>query len=187
MDIIRDILEEDTAECEIEGIGTVRASWNLGLIEGGTAYNNVADHCSLWFDRRLVPGETQNQVKEQLGRIIDKHRRDSVRITAEIARPDWNWEPIRERGLLPALTDLNSGIVESIRESHMKVEKQPPPVFFTDGYQEMDFLVNDLGIESIQYGPGDSSLCHTVNERLSISDLSACTEVFTDLIHRICG
>ncbi len=187
MDIVRDILSEDLNECEIEGIGRVKASWNLGKIEGGSAYNNVADSCSLWFDRRLVPGETQDNVKEQVGRIIEKYRRDSVHITAEIARPDWDWEPIRERGLLPALTDRSSGIVESMRESHMKVENRDPLVFFTDGYQEMDFLVNDLGIESIQYGPGDSSLCHTDNERLSISDLSTCTEVFTDLILRICG
>jgi acetylornithine deacetylase/succinyl-diaminopimelate desuccinylase-like protein len=69
----------------------------------------------------------------------------------------------------------------------VKVKKQEPTVFFTDGYQEMDFLVNDLGIESVQYGPGNSSLCHTDNEKLSIPELSACTEVFTDLIHRICG
>jgi len=187
MDIARDIFEEEPPECEIEGIGTVRASWNLGRIEGGDAYNIVADSCSLWFDRRLVPGETQEQVKAQVSRIIDKYRAESVRVDAEIARPDWNWEPIRERGLLPALTDRDSRIVDCMKKSHLKVEKQEPPVFFTDGYQEMDFLVNDLGIESIQYGPGDSSLCHTDNEKLSISDLSTCTEVYTDLIRRICG
>jgi len=187
MDIVRDILSEDLTECEIENIGTVKASWNLGKIEGGSAYNNVADSCSLWFDRRLVPGETQDQVKEQVSRIINNYRTESVQVTAEIARPDWNWEPIRERGLLPALTKSSSRIVDYMKKSHLKVENQGPLVFFTDGYQEMDFLVNDLGIESIQYGPGDSSLCHTVNEKLSISDLSRCTEVYMDLILSVCG
>ncbi len=187
MDIARDILNQELPECEIEGIGKVQASWNLGRIEGGDAYNIVADRCSLWFDRRLVPGETQEQVREQVGKIINTYKTDSVRVSAEIARPDWNWDPIKERGLLPALTDRGSRIVDYMKLSHVKVVNQEPLVFFTDGYQEMDFLVNDLGIETIQYGPGDSSLCHTDNEKLSISDLSVCTEVYTDLIHRICG
>lgn len=187
MDIARDILNQELPECEIEGIGKVQASWNLGRIEGGDAYNIVADRCSLWFDRRLVPGETQEHVREQVDKIINAYKTDSVRVSAEIARPDWNWDPIKERGLLPALTDRGSQIVDYMKQSHLKVANQEPLVFFTDGYQEMDFLVNDLGIETIQYGPGDSSLCHTDNEKLSISDLSVCTEVYTDLIHRVCG
>ncbi len=187
MDITRDILNEDLTECYIDGIGKVKASWNLGKIEGGDAYNIVAEGCSIWFDRRLVPGETQEQVREEVNRIINKYLRLSdVSVKVEIARPDWNWEPIKKRGLLPALTNLNSGIVEYMKKSHKIVMSEDPLVFFTDGYQEMDFLVNDLGIESIQYGPGDSSLCHTVNEKLSISDLLISAEIYTDLIRLIC-
>jgi acetylornithine deacetylase/succinyl-diaminopimelate desuccinylase-like protein len=42
----------------------------------------------------------------------------------------------------------------------------------------MDFLINDLGILTIQYGPGDSNLCHTDEERLSISQLLDATRVY---------
>ncbi|MCK5250159.1 MAG: ArgE/DapE family deacylase [Spirochaetaceae bacterium] len=188
MEITRDLMSEELPEYNIEGVGRVKASWNLGKIEGGDAYNIVADRCNLWFDRRLVPGETQEQVREKVDRTIDKYRmRNAVIVNAEIARPDWNWEPIKKRGLLPALTESNSKIVEYMKKSHKKIEKQEPVVFFTDGYQEMDFLVNDYGIESIQYGPGDSSLCHTDNEKLSIADLTKCTDVYLELIHLICG
>lgn len=188
MDITQDLLNEELPECDIDGIGPVKASWNLGKIEGGVVYNMVADRCSLWFDRRLVPGETQEQVLEQVNRIINKYRENkSVIVNVEVSRPDWNWNPIKERGLMPALTDINSQLVKYVKMSHEKVENQEPVVFFTDGYQEMDFLVNDLGIESIQYGPGDSALCHTDNEKLSISDLVKCTDVYLELIQSICS
>jgi acetylornithine deacetylase/succinyl-diaminopimelate desuccinylase-like protein len=46
----------------------------------------------------------------------------------------------------------------------------------------MDFLVNDMAIPTVQYGPGDSGLCHTNEERLAISDLVTCTQVYLSLI-----
>ena len=188
MDITQDLLNEELPEFYIDGIGRVKGSWNLGKIEGGVVYNMVADRCSLWFDRRLVPGETQEQVREKVNCTINKYRKEnSVIVNAEVSRPDWNWDPIKERGLLPALTDANSQLVKYMKISHEKIVNKEPVMFFTDGYQEMDFLVNDLGIESIQYGPGDSSLCHTDNEKLSISDLVKCTDIYSELIHSICG
>lgn len=188
MRIAGDIMDEMLPECFIDGIGKVKASWNLGKIEGGDAYNIVPDRCSIWFDRRLVPGENQDQVIEKVGNIIGRYNgKNSITATAEIARPDWNWDPIKKRGLLPALTKTTSKIVEYAKKAHYAVEHNDPVVFFTDGYQEMDFLVNDLGVESIQYGPGDSSLCHTDDEQLSISELERCSRVYAELIRLICG
>ncbi len=187
MEITRELMNETLPECIIEGIGKVKASWNLGRIEGGDAYNIVADRCSIWFDRRLIPGETQEQIQTRVSKLIDKYEStDNITVSAEIARPDWNWDPIKKRGLLPALTEINSEIVKYVKRAHHIVKGSDPVIFFTDGYQEMDFLVNDLGIESIQYGPGDSSLCHTDNEQLSISDLKSCTDVYLELIRLIC-
>ncbi len=187
MEITRELMSENLPECTIKGIGRVKASWNLGKIEGGEVYNIVADKCSIWFDRRLIPGETQEQVHSRVNEYVAKYNRtDGITVKAEIARPDWNWNPVKKRGLLPALTDINSKIVEHVKKAHNIVKGKDPVVFFTDGYQEMDFLVNDLGIESIQYGPGDSSLCHTDYEQLSISDLESCSEVYMELISLVC-
>ena len=187
MEITREIMSEHLPECTVDGIGKVKASWNLGKIEGGEVYNIVADKCTILFDRRLIPGETQEQIYNRVNKLIEKfNSNNDMTVKAEIARPDWNWDPIKKRGLLPALTDINSKIVEHVKKAHNIVKGRDPVIFFTDGYQEMDFLVNDLGIESIQYGPGDSSLCHTDYEQLSISDLERCTRVYLELISLIC-
>jgi acetylornithine deacetylase/succinyl-diaminopimelate desuccinylase-like protein len=65
-----------------------------------------------------------------------------------------------------------------VTRHHQAVLGSPPELYFTDGYNEMDFLVNDLGIPTVQYGPGDGRLCHTDDEALSIPQLLQAVQVY---------
>ncbi len=171
-------------EYDVPGYGKVRGSLNLGVIEGGQAYNIVPDECSLWFDRRTVPGEAQEAVLEGLQAILDRLAEDGdppVESLLRVARPDWNWDPIRRRGLWPAVTPAGARLRELVAQQHLAVVGQPVETYFTDGYNEMDFLINDLGIPTVQYGPGDSRLCHTDEERLSVPQLLDATRVYVRL------
>mgnify|MGYP006294498657 CR=1 FL=1 len=187
MDMTQELMSQELSSYEIEGVAKVQSSINLGLIRGGTAYNNVADTCDVWFDRRVVPGEDPKEVLEKYRSIVacgaETH---GVEAGIEVSRPDWNWEPIIRRGLLPALTDMDTREFELAVEAHRRVEKEDPKIFFTDGYQEMDFLINDLHINAIQYGPGDSKLVHTDHEHLDIRDLRQCSSVFLRMIELMC-
>jgi succinyl-diaminopimelate desuccinylase len=170
-------------EFTVPGHGRVRGSLNLGVVEGGRAYNIVPDECLLWFDRRTVPGETQEAVLGAVQAILDRLARGEppVQSTLSAARPDWHWAPIRERGLGPAVTPTGAPIREMVARHHQAVTGNPAKVYFTDGYNEMDFLINDLNIPTVQYGPGDSSLCHTDEERLSIPQLLDAARVYVGI------
>ena len=156
-------------------------------MKGGVAYNIVPNECILWFDRRLVPGENQFQVLDRIKEKIKKFEDCyNILVVAEIARPDWNWQPIKKRGLKPALTDMDSEIVQVIKVSHREIIGDNPILFFTDGYNEMDFLINDLGIPTVQYGPGDSGLCHTDEENIEINQLIKASLVYKMVIKNLC-
>jgi len=43
---------------------------------------------------------------------------------------------------------------------------------------DMDFLINDLGIPTVNYGPGDTVFAHTDHERLDIDELLKATRVY---------
>lgn len=167
-------------EVEIPNIGKMKASFNIGLIEGGTQYNNVADSCSIWIDRRCVPGETQTTALEEIDRLIEGMMKEDPTFQAKafIARPDWKWEPIRRRGLKPAVTSPNSLITKSLRKSHKAEMGGEPEVQFTNGYNDGDFLVNELGIPTVNYGPGESVRSHTNEEKLLINQLLTATRVY---------
>ena len=171
-------------EAEVPGLGAVRGSTNLGVMRGGVAYNIVPDQCEVWFDRRTVPGETQAGVLVHVQALLREMSAQDADLRAEvdIARPDWNWEPIARRGLNPTLAPAGSGLPEWVGAQHARVAQQPAQYAFTDGYNEMDFLVNDLGIPTVQYGPGDSRLCHTDEEKLDVAQLLACTLVYVKLV-----
>ena len=167
-------------EHTVPGYGPVSGSLNLGVIEGGRAYNIVPDECLIWFDRRTVPGESQEMILGAVQAVLDQLATGEppVHGTLSVARPDWNWDPIRERGLWPAVTPAGAPIREMVARHHEAIAGASPQIYFTDGYNEMDFLINDLGIPTVQYGPGDSTLCHTDEERLSISQLLDATRVY---------
>lgn len=165
---------------EIPEIGaTVQGTVNVGVIQGGTQYNNVADHCTLFLDRRMVPGETQatclEQVRELLAQLAAAD--PQFRASAAIARPDWHWEPIRQRGLNPAYTPAHSRVARALCAAHRAVHGADPTLGFTNGYMDMDFMVNDLGIPSVNYGPGEPGMSHTPRESLRIDQLLAATRV----------
>ena len=183
MQVVKALDELEYAEYTVPGYGPVKGSLNLGVIEGGRAYNIVPDECTLWFDRRTVPGETQEAVLQTVKAVLDRLASNEPPIKAmlSVARPDWNWQPVQKRGLWPAVTPMDAPIREMVARHHEAVTDNPVEVYFTDGYNEMDFLINDLKVPTVQYGPGDSSLCHTDEERLSIPQLLATTRVYVGL------
>ncbi len=189
MTIAQKILNLEFPEAALPGLPTTKGTINLGMVQGGLAYNIVPDRCELWFDRRTVPGESQSEVLAQIQGVVDESvaQDAAVRVEMEIARPDWNWEPIARRGLQATLLPADSGLADWIDRHHARIVGSSPERYFTDGYNEMDFLVNDMAIPTVQYGPGDSRLCHTNEERLAISDLVTCTEVYASLIDDVAG
>ena len=187
MKIASELLEENLPIYKTNNIDEVKATLSLGIMKGGVAYNIVPDECILWFDRRLVPGEDQFQVLDNIKEKAKKlENYKDVSVAVEIARPDWNWEPIKKRGLKPALSDMDSKIFHIVKNSHREIIGDYPTLFFTDGYNEMDFLINDLGIPTVQYGPGDSNLCHTDNENIDIDQLIKASSVYVKIIKNLC-
>ncbi len=188
MNITRELLNSTLPVYHVEGIGDTKATLNLGIVNGGTAYNMVPGECVFWFDRRLVPGENPKEVLDDFESLITGYESPGgVSFKVEVDRPDWHWEPIKQRGLLPALTDINSGLVQTVKTAHNTILGTGPELYFTDGYQEMDFLVNDLGIPAVQYGPGDGGLCHTDRESLDIEQLKTAVSVYSEIVRMLCG
>lgn len=159
---------------------TVQGSINVGVISGGTQYNNIADSCSVFLDRRTVPGENQAFVLEEIQELLDALAAEDPHFNAriEISRPDWHWEPIRKRGLNPAYTPPTSHITQVAQSSYRRLLDKEATLGYAYGYMDMDFTVNGLNIPTIRMGPGEGKYAHTVEERLSIADLLNATRLY---------
>jgi acetylornithine deacetylase/succinyl-diaminopimelate desuccinylase family protein len=159
---------------------TIQGSMNIGVIQGGTQYNNVADQCSLFLDRRMAPGETQAMVLAELNEIVASLAAEdpTFKAHAETSRPDWHWDPIRQRGLNPAYTPASSAVAQSIQMAYRDLYEKDVTLGYTHGYMDMDFTVNGLKIPTVNFGPGETKYAHTIDERLGISDLLGATRMY---------
>jgi succinyl-diaminopimelate desuccinylase len=159
---------------------TIQGSVNVGVIKGGTQYNNVADSCSLFLDRRMAPGETQTSVLAEINALLADLAAQDPRFKgrAEISRPDWHWEPIRQRGLNPAYTPASSPIAQAVQKAYRHLNDKEVTLGYTHGYMDMDFTVNGLGIPTVNFGPGETKYAHTVDERLRVADLLGAVRLY---------
>ena len=57
---------------------------NLGRVEGGDQPSTVPGICTLEIDRRWVPGESPEQVYEELSALIRDLQRDDPKFSAEV-------------------------------------------------------------------------------------------------------
>jgi acetylornithine deacetylase/succinyl-diaminopimelate desuccinylase-like protein len=80
--------------------------------------------------------------------------------------------------LNPAVTSTDAKITQAVMEAHREVAGEEVVLGYTNGYQDMDFLVNDLDIPTVNYGPGNSAFSHTDHERLDVSMLLTATRVY---------
>lgn len=169
------------------GIPNIRGTLCPSLINAGSAYNNVPGEAEIWMDRRTVPGEDTALALAQVREVIaEAQKKDpEIRATAEVARPDWKWEPIRERGLNPTLTPLGCKLFEHLDRAAQKAGVSLQKAYSL-GYNDMDFLSNDLGIETLVYGPGDGKMAHTPTEEVDIDEVCTAAEVYCNLIEELC-
>lgn len=188
MPILEGLFAMTFPEVDIDELGKLQGTLCVSKMDAGTAYNNVPGEAVIWLDRRTVPGEDAALALAQVNAVIDqaKEMDPELEATAKIARPDWHWQPIIERGLNPTYIDTDSGLFHILQRAAIKSGMEPLEKGYFNGYNDMDFLVNDLNIPTLVYGPGDMQMAHSAREEVDIDEVCNVTEVYCNMIEEIC-
>jgi len=145
---------------------------NIGIINGGTAFNIVPDFCSIEVDRRVISGETFEYAINDFKKIIQELNEEENDFFAEIEKP---------LDSIPYLdTDKNEKFVKISHKSALKFEQNAEIInlpYTTDG----GFLTN-LKVPTIVLGPGDIKVCHQKNEYISFDQLNLALKIYEDII-----
>lgn len=152
-------------------------TFNVGVINGGTAINVVPDECVFRIDGRLVPGQTYDGVIGTVREIIADLKADDPTFDAEVdfcARTS-NAVHISEDNLL----------VKSLLENSEYVMGKQADLggFIAAGD---NYFFNKKGIPSIMYGPGTLDCIHKANEWVSIEELVEAAKVYALTALRAC-
>lgn len=134
------------------GPGTI----NVGIIQGGKQPNIVPDTCSIWADRRMLPGESYRKIQKNLLQILrDKGIQATITYRQDAECPALETDPN-----LPWIQML----IKQLRQTKM---------IGVDYFCDAAVLAGN-GTPCVVFGPGSIDQAHTQDEWISIRSLEDC-------------
>lgn len=142
------------------GSGSLHAS----VISGGQEFSSYPERCLLQGERRTVPGETAEQVEDELRELLGD-------LDGEIRL-------VVARG--PFETPADAPIAELVRRHAGDPEVVGVP-FWADSA-----LLAAAGIPTVVYGPAGEG-AHAVEEWVDLASVEKCAEVYTSVARELCA
>lgn len=141
------------------------------MISGGIAPNVVPDHCAVWFDRRLAPGEDPADALAEIDGVLD-----ALRSAGDTLHRD---EPIVSlRGVETAEDHpLVRATERAVRQVTGHDGSSTGVTYSTDAC----YLGGHGGLPCVVLGPGSIDQAHTIDEWIDLDQVVQAVDVYTQL------
>jgi len=136
----------------------------------------IPDVCFLDIDLRLPPSVKTNIGVNLIDKVIKGYYADNPNISVILQVTD-KVEPFVASKNMPLIKALEKAIIKVTGGSFKFLKKT--------GTGDMNIFGAETKIPVITYGPGDSSLSHTKNERIKLSEYIASIQVYRSTIEHL--
>ncbi len=144
------------------------SSASVNMIDGGVKANVVPDRCSIFIDRRIIPGEDPVEAS------------DEIKAAAEAAvaeLPGISVAVIASPHALPAtMSDPHGGLARAMLAANEHLGLSTELTGFSMATDGRHFAA--AGYPTVIYGPGDPKLAHVPNEWVGIVELLEATRAY---------
>ena len=165
--IIASSIINELTKLELCNAENSKTTYNVGVIEGGTTVNTIAEKCMFLFEYRSDNDYCLNTMNEKFKELLKKYRHASYKIIGE--RPSSKNINIEEQ---KNLVDKVSNIIENVTNEKPKLDKL-----------SMDFNVAmNMGIPCTSIGVCDTTNAHSLEERINADSLLPGLEILIDLM-----
>ncbi|HUG15842.1 MAG TPA: M20 family metallopeptidase [Thermomicrobiales bacterium] len=136
------------------------SSASINLIEGGVKANVVPDRCSIYIDRRIIPGERPEDDVQEIRDVTERAVAGMAGVSVEVIG----------RGLGAAsMSDPDSAVVRAMLAANESLGLDTNLTGFSMGTDGRHFAA--VGIPTIIYGPGDPKLAHIPDEWVGVDEM----------------
>lgn len=150
---------------------TGAAHCSINTIRGGTASNVIPDLCEIEVDRRMVPGESSDEVVAELREAVSEIQR---------RRPEIDYE-LDVLFLAPPLTPKPaSPLAEEAARAVEREGLDAARIGVTYATNGGDLSAG--GIDAIVFGPGDVARAHTKEEWIDVEELKRGVRVYRSIM-----
>lgn len=143
---------------------------NLGLVAGGDNPNRICAHSRLHFDLRTLPGMDIDTLRNDLDQRLQQLQAGG--------RLEFKRIPLIE-GTPAFATADDSPLVRSLER--LSGHRRASVAFCTEGP-----YLNELGMETVIWGPGDIAQAHQPDEYLALQRIKPAVDVLEKLIIEHC-
>ena len=143
-------------------------TFNLGMIKSGERPNIVPDKCTLVFDRRIIPGETVEEITREFQEVIDSIKKEDAEFDASLQVLGMLLPPMDTPTNLPFIKCLDEAVSQVVGETvYSGIPGSTDASIFTQS-----------GIPSVLFGPGHISKAHSSDEYVEISQLKKAADTY---------
>ncbi|HJS17818.1 MAG TPA: YgeY family selenium metabolism-linked hydrolase [Anaerolineales bacterium] len=146
--------------------------------------NAVPSECEVYLDRRMIPGETEDDIKQEMDRLIEG--KNATWEVGTLHRTSWTGLDIKyEPFHLAWKIDLDHELAKACKVAYRETFGNEP-----SEYEFWDFSTNavtpvSLRIPTIGFGPGDHKLAHMRNENCELEQILDACCFYTRVIGKI--
>jgi len=153
-----------------------RGSLHASTIAGGIGPSTYPDRCRLSIERRTIPGESVEMFRQELVAAINAARAvdPAIHVSIEFLTAQGPSDVAVDAPIMRAL----GGALRATGHE-VKVEGMPA---WTDAA-----LLNDAGIPTVCFGPGDIGLAHAAEEFVPVAEIDAAVDVLDHLVSTWCN
>ncbi|MBE0479275.1 ArgE/DapE family deacylase [Candidatus Aerophobetes bacterium] len=148
-------------------------SLSVNIIQGGTQVNIVPDTCFIEIDRRMIPGEKDEDILQEVDALLDELRKDDVSLKVEREAPFLTSPPMQIKE--------DEKIVQALFGSAKDIAETQPKIrggrFDSDAGK---FVARR--IPTPVFGPGDIAQAHSGNEWVKIKEVVQAAEIIARTI-----
>lgn len=138
----------------------------IGTIHGGVRVNTVPDKCTVEAERRLLPGETIEQLRKEIQDVAGEEA------------------TVRDRSFFPAsLINIDNPLVKNCQAGLEILLKKAATISVFTACSEASMFSVKCNIPTILLGPGSIKYAHRVDEFCPENEIVLCAKLFTGLIY----
>ena len=143
---------------------------NLASIHGGDSPNRICQHCKLGFDVRLLPGMSNEDIRQQIQQTVS----DTLSGSGVSAKFSTLFT-----GVEPFLEAEDSELVKT-------VEKLTGHQAVSAGYATEAPFMQALGMQTVVMGPGSIDCAHQANEFFPKNQIEPAISLIMQLVNHYC-
>ncbi len=140
------------------------ASQHCALVQGGTGLSTYSEKCTLQVERRSLPGESPEQVLEELNAVV-RQAGEEAEVRLMLERP-------------PLTCDRDSKIAGCVREAVQAVTGSLPEEAGVSYWMDAA-LFAAAGIPTVNYGPSGAG-AHEAVEWVDLESVVTCARVLAE-------